>query len=77
MTRACLAALLIIGAGCRPAASPAPAAPTNAPVEASAISTVVDGLTGKTAVEAGKRARTELERIGKQEQKDLNDAMQP
>lgn len=76
--------LVLAVAGCgQPPTPPPPSPATNgipvAPPEPSksAVGTVIDGLTGKTAVDAGKRARSEIDRIGKQEQKDVADAMQP
>lgn len=75
---------LAIGCG-RPAApathspppTPAPTAvmPHDAP--RSSVNTVIDGLTGRAAGEAGKKARGQLEQIGKQEQHDINETMQP
>jgi hypothetical protein len=43
----------------------------------SSVNTVIDGLTGRAAGEAGKKARGQLEQIGKQEQHDINETMQP
>ena len=82
LTRTAVFLLLLAGSGCGQSPGPstpasAPPAATNGPPPKSTVSTVVDGITGKTAVDAGKRARIEIDRIGKQEQKDINDAMQP
>ncbi|MBM4149252.1 MAG: hypothetical protein FJ224_09425 [Lentisphaerae bacterium] len=41
------------------------------PTEKSSVQTAVDGFTGRTAVEAGKKARADIERISAQKNKDL------
>ena len=66
-------------AGCgRPSPEPqAPPAAAGREPARSSVGTVIDGLTGKTAVDAGKRARTQIEKIGKQEQHDVNEVLQP
>ena len=69
-----------VGCGRNPAPTPQTATPAPAPAPEtpkSTVSTVIDGITGKTAVEAGKRARGQIDKIGKQEQHDINEAMQP
>ncbi len=74
--------LLLLTAGCGRGSAPAPgsnAAPagsvTNEPGQ-SAVGTVVDGLIGKTAVDAGKRARIQLENVRTQENHAISEAMQ-
>ncbi len=75
-----VALTLTVGCGRSPAPSGEPAKATSATETSappkSAVSTVVDGLTGKTAVDAGRKARAQLEQIGKREQEDLTQAMQ-
>jgi len=74
----CMLALLA-AAGCGQGSSPASRAPatpvTNEPPQ-SAVGAVVDGLTGKTAVDAGKRARIQIDKASKQENNAINEAMQ-
>ena len=50
--------------------------PTNTPVK-STVETVVDGMTGKTAIEAGTRAKARIREIGTKEQHDRDEALQP
>ncbi len=65
-----------IGCGRNP--TPAPHTPSSSPeAPQSTVSTVINGITGKAAVEAGKKARDQITVIGKQEQRDVNEAMQP
>lgn len=74
--------LLCIGAsGCgrapeKPAETTPPATPpvTSQP---SAVRTVVEGITGKTAVDQGIQARERIKAISAREQRDLNEALQP
>jgi hypothetical protein len=70
-------ALLVLLAivGCRPVArSAAPAAKAKAPVK-SASQTLIDGFTGRTAVEAGKRAETKIRQISAERDRDLDQAL--
>lgn len=79
----CLLAMGLAGCGQspEPPTQPAPSAPppkvAPAKVEPSAVQTVVNGLTGKTAVDQGLRARDEIKAISAKEQRDLNEALQP
>lgn len=69
---------LLLAAGCSretTTAPQAPAAPVTDVPAPSAIGTVVDGLTGKTAVEAGKRARTQLDQVSRQEKHAIDEVM--
>lgn len=64
--------------GCGPAeTTPAPpaAAPTNAPK--STMQTAIDGFTGKTAVEAGQRAKQRIQDVHRKEQGALDEVMGP
>jgi hypothetical protein len=77
-------AMLICGGllGCGQAPEPQPeskAPPPPAPkaAEASVVKTVVDGFTGKAAVEQGKRASEQIKAISAMEQRDLQEALQP
>ena len=74
--------LALIATGCGRGPAPVPQAPvspslpaTNEPPK-SAVSTVVDGLTGKTAIDAGQRARLQLDNVRTQENSAINEAMQ-
>lgn len=76
------AVLAAVAVGCGRGTAPTPQTPPPTPVAQqetakSSVQTVVNGLTGKTAVEAGKRARGQIDKIGTQEQHDINEAMQP
>ena len=67
-------------AGCgQPPAAPGPGSATNAPATAapaqSDASAVIDGLTGKMAVDAGQRAKAKIRDINQKEQKDLDDVL--
>lgn len=79
----CLLALGLAGCGQspEPPTQPAPSAPppkaVPAKAEPSAVQTVVNGLTGKTAVDQGLRARDQIKAISAREQRDRDDAMQP
>ena len=66
------------GRGGTPAvpSSPAAAGPSNAPAEKSTAATVIDGFTGKTAVDAGRRAAATLRDASQKEHKDLDEALQ-
>lgn len=81
VARCCAAAAgLLLAAGCGqspPAPQPPPAAQAQPEKDKSAVETVVDGITGKTAVEAGKKARSQLEQIGKQEQGAVDEILKP
>lgn len=71
-----LLAFALIMTGCGPAetpsAGPAPA-PTNAPK--STIQTAVEGFTGKTAVDAGQRAKQRIQDAHGKEQGALDEVM--
>jgi hypothetical protein len=68
--------LLACGCGCDcgngQACAPLPA--TNAaPAKASAAQTMIDGFTGKTALQAGKKARETLESVNADREKDMRE----
>lgn len=50
-------------------------APKKSESKKSTIDTVVDGVTGKTAVDAGKKAKAQIESISKKHNDDLNEVM--
>ena len=82
MKAAWLSIMVVAAVGCDRNPAPTPRTPPAAPAmkqetPKSSVGTVIDGLTGKTAVEAGKRAHGQIEKIGSQEQRDINEAMQP
>jgi hypothetical protein len=83
MKVAWFAAMTAAAVGCGRNPAPAPPTPATPPAVTeqaatkSSVSTVIDGLTGKAAVEAGRKARTQIEKIGQQEQHDINEAMSP
>lgn len=79
MKTRCFIMTALIAAGCGRGPAPAPQPPataaTNEPPK-STVSTVVEGLTGKTAIDAGKRARLQLDNVRTQENNAINEAMQ-
>ena len=81
MTRVlALTVLSALLAGCGPAAGPSstpPAAASTNPPAVSTAETLINGFTGKTAVDAGKRAKATLEAVHKKEQHDVEEALQP
>lgn len=70
-----LAAIIGIGlSGCR--ARKVPPAATRAP-ERGAGQVVLDGLTGRSAVEAGRRAETVIRKVSAQQARDLAEVLEP
>ena len=71
--------LALLGLGCGGSDSPKVASPagpaTNAETFKSTASEVVNGFTGKTAVDAGQRMKATLKKIGDKEQKDYEEAL--
>ena len=45
------------------------------PKQKSTLNTVIEGATGKTAVDAGNKAKAQIEAISEKRNKDLNDIM--
>lgn len=74
MKNACLI-LAVCGLACscgkKEEAAQAPAQPQKSTME-----TAIDGFTGKTAVQAGKKARKDIERISAQKNKDLEETLE-
>lgn len=86
MNSAWFAIMAVMVFGCGRSPAPPPQTPsavrdaqpvTQPEAPKSSVSAAIDGITGKTAVEAGKRARVQIEKVGAQEQHDINEAMQP
>ncbi len=69
MRTALLLTAIVILAGCSPTPKP------ETKPEESATSTVLNGITGKTAVDAGKRARNQIEAISAKHDAELNEVM--
>jgi hypothetical protein len=69
-----LALLAGCSGGPHQTAAPAPSAPP-APSQRSTGEFVVDGITGRGAVRAGKQAQATIEAVSKQKNKDLKEAM--
>ncbi|MGQ9661444.1 MAG: hypothetical protein ACUVWX_03790 [Kiritimatiellia bacterium] len=57
------------------ARTPSPWNPVEQRSEKSSVSTVVDGLTGRTAVRSGKRAMTNVIELGEKKQKELDEVL--
>jgi hypothetical protein len=67
-------ALSAIGGCSQPSHSPSgTGATTNAPEEPASATRVIDDLTGKTAVDAGRRAAATIRKVNAQEQKDYKE----
>ena len=62
-----IAPAIMILTGCGKVPEPNPVSPpaTNPPPEKSTAQTAIDGFTGKTAVDAGMRARSQIQDIAK------------
>lgn len=69
---ACLGAAACSG---KPRESAPAAAITNA-TTASTAQTVIDGMTGKTAVDAGQKAKAQIEKISAKHNADLDETME-
>lgn len=68
--------VLCLGCSQQPAAKPAGSAPaTNAPAAQSTAREVIEGFTGKTAVDAGQRAKAKLKAVDAQRQQDMNEVL--
>ena len=65
------AALLIMLAGCKPDAGSSPRAPSQQQQGAG----IIDTMTQKSKVDAGKRAAAKVREIGSEQQKDLDEVM--
>ncbi len=48
---------------------------TKSPKGKSTLSTVIDGATGKTAVDAGQKAKAQIEAISEKKNNDLNEIL--
>lgn len=84
---ACLCALLLASCsqGVDMPAAPKPALPApaatapaaaSAPAEQSTMQTAIEGFTGKTAVDASKRARATLDKVNETRTRDMQEADQ-
>lgn len=60
-------------AGCSPSPQATPAKPESEPTKKSTIQTAIDGATGKTAVQAHKKAKDTLTKVSAQRDEDLKD----
>jgi hypothetical protein len=74
MQRMVAVVMALLMAGCS-AEKKQEAGNASAPAERSTGALVVDGITGRGAVQAGKRAQQTIEDVSKQKNKDLKDAM--
>ena len=63
----------IVMAGCSNDSKSAEKKP--APASSSTINTVIEGLTGKTAVDAGQNAKQKIRQISAQENKQINEVL--
>jgi len=66
-----LATLALFVAGCGPAAPAKGPAAAEAPKEPSTAQTMIDGVTGRTAVRQGKKAQETIEKVSAQKNADL------
>ena len=71
---------MALAAGCGPSGSRQPVAqgspaPAPAPPQKSTLDTAIEGFTGKTAVDAGLRARDKIQGVSSQEQERVNEVM--
>ena len=57
----------ILNIGCDPSKKETPAAPTTPPATTSAVDTVIDGMTGMTAVRGYQHAKDVIGRVNKQQ----------
>ena len=79
----CAVLWLVLGlglAGCgQPPATPGTGPATNGPTAAapaqSEAAAVIDGLTGKMAVDAGQRAKAKIREVSQKEQKDVDEVL--
>ncbi len=71
---AVLLLLAFLAMGCPPQQNPDAAESEKKPAEKSTAQTAIEGFTGKTAVEAGKRAEKQIEAISAQREQDMVDA---
>lgn len=72
----CLLPACLVATGCARKAEPEDrSAATEQAHERSTARTVVDGLTGRTAVRAGTNARNRIEAISAQQRQDLQEVM--
>ncbi len=67
--------LVVLAAGCGPSPAPQTKPAADSPKEKSAAATMVDGLTGRTAVNAGRKAQDDIKRISSEKNKDLEAVM--
>jgi hypothetical protein len=72
---AAVALPVLIYAGCPRTPEPKKAAAPPPPAPKSASQTLIDGFTGRTAVESGKRARGKIKEISAERDKDLKEAL--
>ena len=67
-----LALLALVGCNKPPERTPSPA---SGPSRKSTAATLVDGFTGRTAVNSGKKAMSTIRRVSEQERGDLEQVM--
>ncbi len=70
---ALLAGILLSASGCSKAAETSKAPPAKKTTPKSNMQTTVEGLTGKTAVDAGKKAEEKLNAINAQREEDIKE----
>jgi hypothetical protein len=68
--------VVIAMAGCGKPPSPAPVKAPAAPAEKGSIQTAVDGFTGKTAVDAGMRAKDQIKAASEARNRNLEEVGQ-
>jgi len=66
--------ILLIVVGCRKSTEKAPSKKAE-PKPKSSISIMIDGATGKTAVDAGLKAKADIEKISEKHNEDLNEIL--
>lgn len=74
MIRAVLIGLCLLAAGCAREAPPPKAGPATPPPPSTA-QTLVDGLTGRTAIRAGQKAKRDITRISERRDRDLEEVL--
>lgn len=72
LLNAMLGAVLVFVAGCCPPekAEPPPPAQTNLTPTKTTVKDVLEGITGKTTVDAGLRTKAKVEKIGEEKKKE-------
>ena len=71
-----LVLLVAVLAGCSKKPDATPADASKQATGGGTVNQVVEGMTGKSDIEAGQRAKATIRKISAQENKDLNEAME-